>query len=63
MPQADFDQYIAKRDVALSRVNSAAQIVQQTRAGLGLPINYENPLDVPADLEQNYSLVRQALGK
>jgi membrane fusion protein, multidrug efflux system len=63
VPQADFDQFVAKRDVARSRVNSAAQIVQQTRASLGLPINYENPLDVPADLEQNYSLVRQALGQ
>jgi len=61
--QADFDQYVAKRDAARSRVNSAAQIVQQTRAGLGLPINQENPLDAPADLEQNYSLVRQALGQ
>jgi membrane fusion protein, multidrug efflux system len=63
VPQADFDQYIAKRDVAISRVNSAAQIVQQTRAGLGLPINYENPLEAPANLEQNFSLVRQALGQ
>src|SRR5262245_40146880 len=63
VPQADFDQYIAKRDVAISRVNSAAQVVQEVRASLGLPINYENALDVPADLEQNYSLVRQALGQ
>ncbi len=61
IPQSDFDQFIAKRDVARSRVNSAAQIVQQTRASLGLPINYENPLDAPANLEQTYSLVRQAL--
>lgn len=59
--QAGLDQYSAKRDVAISRVNSASQIVQQTRAGLGLPINYEDPLSVPDDLEQNYSLVRQAL--
>jgi membrane fusion protein (multidrug efflux system) len=61
--QAEFDQYVAKRDVAISRVNSATQIVQQTRAGLGLPINYEDPLDAPPDLEQNFSLVRQALGQ
>jgi membrane fusion protein (multidrug efflux system) len=59
--QADLDQYVAKRDVARSRVNSASQIVQQTRVGLGLPINYNEPLSVPADLEQNYSLVRQSL--
>ena len=49
--------------MARSRVNGAEQIVQQTRASLGLPINHENPLDAPADLEQNYSLVRQALGQ
>jgi membrane fusion protein, multidrug efflux system len=59
--QADFDQFAAKRDVARSRVNSASQVVQQTRASLGLPINYENPLDVPPNLDQTYSLVRQAL--
>jgi membrane fusion protein (multidrug efflux system) len=61
IPQSDFDQFIAKRDVARSRVNSASQVVQQTRASLGLPINYENPLEVPPNLEQTYSLVRQAL--
>lgn len=61
--QADLDHAIAKRDVARNRVQSAEEIIQQTRAGLGLPINHENPLDVPEDLEQNYSLVRQALGK
>ena len=61
IPQSDFDQFIAKRDVARSRVNSASQVVQQTRATLGLPINYENPLDVPPNLDQTYSLVRQAL--
>ncbi|MEF2162596.1 hypothetical protein, partial [Pseudomonas aeruginosa] len=49
--QADLDQYLAKRDVARSRVNSASQLVQQTRVGLGLPINYTEPLNVPADLE------------
>jgi membrane fusion protein (multidrug efflux system) len=61
--QADFDQFSAKRDVARSRVNSAEQIVQETRTSLGLPINQETPLDVPPDLEQNYSQVRQALGQ
>src|SRR5262249_35352043 len=32
------------------------------RASLGLPINHEKPLDVPEDLEQNFSTVREALG-
>ncbi len=56
-----FDQAQAQLDVAKNRVTSAEQAVQQTRASLGLPANNENPLDVPADLEQTFSTVRQAL--
>ena len=44
---ADLDQFIAKRDVARNRVISAEEVIQQTRVGLGLPINHENPLDLP----------------
>lgn len=58
---ADFDMYEARRDEAQARVNSAEQVIQQTRASLGLPVNNENPLAVPDDLDQNFSLVRQAL--
>jgi membrane fusion protein (multidrug efflux system) len=57
-----FDQYKAALDVALNRVKSAEQTIQQTRASLGLAINHENPMDVPEDLEQNFSTVRDALG-
>jgi membrane fusion protein (multidrug efflux system) len=57
-----FDQYKAALEVALNRVKSAEQTIQQTRASLGLPINHDNPLDVPEDLEQNFSTVREALG-
>lgn len=57
-----FDQYQAALDVARNRVISAEQTIQQTRASLGLPINHEKPLDVPEDLEQDYSAVREALG-
>ncbi len=56
-----FDQYKAAFDVARNRVASADQAVQQTRASLGLPINHEKPLDAPADLDQTFSTVRQAL--
>jgi membrane fusion protein (multidrug efflux system) len=56
-----FDQYKAARDVASSRVQSAEQTIQQTRASLGLPINRENPLDAPPNLDQTFSTVRQAL--
>ncbi|MBA4029902.1 MAG: hypothetical protein C0478_03250 [Planctomyces sp.] len=59
--QADFDSFMAKRDETRSRVDSASEVVQETRASLGLPINKENPLDVPADLPQTFSLVRESL--
>jgi len=58
-----FDQAQAQLDVAKNRVTSAEQAIQQTRASLGLPINNENPLDVPADLDQTFSTVRQALSE
>jgi membrane fusion protein (multidrug efflux system) len=60
--QQQFDQYKAALEVARNRVSSAEQTIQQTRAGLGLPINHENPLDVPKDLDQTFSTVREALG-
>jgi len=60
--EQQFDQYVAALEVARNRVISAEQTIQQTRASLGLPINHENPLDVPEDLEENFSTVREALG-
>ncbi|HEX4148254.1 MAG TPA: HlyD family secretion protein [Pirellulales bacterium] len=59
--QQQFDQYRASRDVATNRVKSAEQAIQQTRASLGLSINYQQPLDAPVDLDQTFSTVRQAL--
>jgi len=56
-----FDQYKAAQDVARNRVKSAEQMVQQTRASLGLSADVENPLDVPEDIDQTFSTVRQAL--
>jgi len=57
----EFDQYKAVLEVATNRVVSAQQTIQQTRTGLGLPINHKNPLDVPEDLDQNFSTVQEAL--
>jgi membrane fusion protein (multidrug efflux system) len=57
----DFDKAKAALDVAKNRVASAEQDSQQIRVGLGLPIDAENPLDVPSDLDQTFSTVRQAL--
>jgi membrane fusion protein (multidrug efflux system) len=54
-----FDQYKAAMDVAINRVTSAQQSIQQTRASLGLPINHKDPLDVPADLDENFSTVQE----
>jgi membrane fusion protein (multidrug efflux system) len=60
--QQQFDQYKAALEVARNRVNSAEQTIQQTRAGLGLSINHQDPLNVPEHLDQTYSTVREALG-
>ncbi|HEX4143223.1 MAG TPA: HlyD family secretion protein [Pirellulales bacterium] len=57
----DFDKAKASLDVAKNRVIAAEQDIQQIRVSLGLPINSENPLDVPPDLDQTFSTVRQAL--
>lgn len=57
----EFDQYQATLAVARHRVTSAEQTIQQTRTSLGLPINYKNPLDVPEELDQNFSTVQEAL--
>jgi membrane fusion protein, multidrug efflux system len=59
--QQVFDQDKAKLDVAKNRVTAAQQDIQQVRASLGLPLNIEDPLDFPSDLDQNFSTVRQAL--
>ena len=59
--QQQVDTQQATLDVARSRVHAADETVQQTRAGLGLAVNHDNPLDVPTDLDQTFSTVRQVL--
>lgn len=61
--QAEFDIYSAKLDAARSQVDSAQQVIQETRASLGLQANEQDPLSIPDDLEQNFSLVREALAQ
>ena len=51
--QQDFDKGKAALDVAKNRVTAADQDIQQIRAGLGLPIDVPDPLDVPQDLDQD----------
>ena len=59
--QQEFDRYKAALEVAINRVSSARQTIQQTRVSLGLPINHANPLDMPEDLDENFSTVQEAL--
>jgi membrane fusion protein, multidrug efflux system len=61
--QQDFDRYKAALKVAINRVSSAKQSIQQTRVSLGLPINHENPLDMPDDLDESSSVVQEALAE
>ncbi len=61
--QQDFDRYKAALKVAINRVSSAKQSIQQTRVSLGLPINHEDPLDMPADLDETSSVVQEALAE
>ena len=61
--QQDFDRYKAALKVAINRVSSAKQSIQQTRVSLGLPINHENPLDMPEDLDETSSVVQEALAE
>jgi membrane fusion protein (multidrug efflux system) len=61
LSQQEFDKYKAALEVVINRVTSAEQTIQQTRTSLGLAINYKNPLDVPKDLDENFSTVQEAL--
>ncbi len=61
--QQEFDRYKAALAVAINRVISAKQSIQQTRVDLGLPINHENPLDMPEDLDEKYSKVQEAVAE
>ncbi len=60
----EFDQKKAALDVARAQVTQALESVTQARVALGLPAQPpagQSLTDVPADLDQNFSAVRQAL--
>ena len=64
--QQDLDKYQAAFLVAQAQVTQALETVYQVRAGLGLPTKPEKGDDltqVPPDLDQTYSAVRQAEGE
>ena len=62
----EFDQKRESFDVAQAQVQQAMESVYQQRVALGLPREPElgkSLTDVPLDLDQNFSTVRQALGE
>jgi membrane fusion protein (multidrug efflux system) len=62
----DLDQRRQSFQVAEANVDQALQNIYAIRAGLGLPTHTTKPEDlgeVPPNLEQNYSAVREALGQ
>lgn len=61
--QQQFDQYKAALEVQKNRVASAEDLIQQTRASLGLSEDREHPLDVPPRLDETYSGVRQGVAE
>jgi membrane fusion protein, multidrug efflux system len=62
----EYDQKREQLDVASAQVKQALENVYQARAALGLPAQPAegaNLTDVPADLDQTFSSVREALGE
>ena len=62
----EYDQRREQLDVASAQVKQALENVYQARAALGLPAQPAegtNLTDVPADLDQTFSSVREALGQ
>ncbi len=66
MSAEEFDQKREALDVASAQVSQALESAYQARAALGLPAKPpegQSLTDVPADLDQNFSSVREALGE
>ena len=59
--QSELDQRNNTLDVNNEQVKEAWAAIQETRAALGLAPNQDDPLDVPADLEQKQSNIESAV--
>jgi membrane fusion protein, multidrug efflux system len=59
--QAELDQRLATLQGAREKLKAAAEGVQQARALLALPPDYQHPEQVPADLEYTATDVRRAV--
>ncbi len=58
---AELDQRLATMQSAREKLKAAAERVQQARALLALPPDYQHPERVPADLEHTATAVRRAV--
>ena len=61
--QSELDQRNNTLKVAIEQEKEAWAAIQQTRAVLGLPPNYQDPLDVPKDLENQQLTVQSAVSQ
>ena len=61
--QAELDQRNNALKVAQEQVKEASADVQETRAFLGLAPDYENPLDIPKNLEETQSTIQSAVSE
>jgi membrane fusion protein (multidrug efflux system) len=61
--QAELDQRNNTLKNADERVKEAWEAIQETRSALGLEPNYQDPLDIPKDLEQHQSTVQTAVSE
>ena len=59
----DFDQRNNALKVAIEQEKEAWAGLQETRAQLGLPPDYKNPLDIPKELENQQSTVQSAVSQ
>ncbi len=61
--QSELDQRNNTLKVAAEREKEAWEALQETRAQLGLPPDYKNPLDIPKELENQQSTVQSAVSE
>ncbi len=61
--QSELDQRNNTLKVAIEQEKEAQAAIQETRAELGLAPDYQNPLDVPKDLEVQQSTVQSAVSE
>ena len=61
--QSELDQRNNALKVAVEREKEAWEAIQETRAQLGLPPDYKDPMSIPKDLENQQSTVQSAVSQ